>query len=550
MQAAFAARSRAEANGAQGDCFLDENSFAHCCCGSSPQCLKYHGAFETCCAHLMESCPTANIDGKENDYSGWVATLHTHEVREPGRGVKLRGYPGPPQDCFPDHGSFSACCCGAAVCDAPERSSHRCCDHILHNCPMDMAWQMDSTAEDDVFVEGQAPVVELDAAQRAAFATEGFVSLPSMFQLDTVEKARRFLDEVVWMNDSSSRPPISVRVNLAHELRDSEMYEVSEKEVLREFSQEEVRRTRTTTYRLECEAVVQSPLSPWGRLANDPKLMAIIDELTLDDACKGSGQGLCAPPVINGCLFFERGTQQGLHDDTWYSLASDTAGGMVGVWIALDDVDTDNGPLIWFPGTHLWDEVALSPEAPSRQQRLMPGIQAVLEMHGPAAAAAATADLHTSVKRKLEEQNWEQRSYFARAGDVGIWHERLIHGGAQIKDMSRTRRSLVIHYARFKLNAHPLANLLDQHLHQGPGGCLDQGICVMDELAVMMLWRSSWLRLSRTFGSLDEAMHLADADDNGAISLQELNEMLAFAGMDTADRSFLLRRASIAKQHI
>ena len=33
-----------------------------------------------------------------------------------------------------------------------------------------------------------------------------------------------------------------------------------------------------------------------------------------------------------------------------------------------------------------------------------------------------------------------------RAGDVFLWHEQLLHGGTEIADMQRTRKSLVTHY--------------------------------------------------------------------------------------------------------
>merc|ERR1711879_30244 len=39
-----------------------------------------------------------------------------------------------------------------------------------------------------------------------------------------------------------------------------------------------------------------------------------------------------------------------------------------------------------------------------------------------------------------------------RAGDVGIWHESIMHGGAPIRNMTLTRRSIVVHFARRWMN--------------------------------------------------------------------------------------------------
>merc|ERR1711924_374131 len=38
----------------------------------------------------------------------------------------------------------------------------------------------------------------------------------------------------------------------------------------------------------------------------------------------------------------------------------------------------------------------------------------------------------------------EAEPFYARVGDIGIWHERLLHGGDAIKNWTRTRLSLVV----------------------------------------------------------------------------------------------------------
>ena len=52
-------------------------------------------------------------------------------------------------------------------------------------------------------------------------------------------------------------------------------------------------------------------------------------------------------------LTFPVGTQQPPHSDSvHFSAVPD--GFMCGVWVALEDIDTDNGPLIYYPGSHRW----------------------------------------------------------------------------------------------------------------------------------------------------------------------------------------------------
>ena len=52
-------------------------------------------------------------------------------------------------------------------------------------------------------------------------------------------------------------------------------------------------------------------------------------------------------------LNFAVGSQQPPHSDSTHFSAS-PEGFMCGVWLALEDIDADNGPLIYYPGSHRW----------------------------------------------------------------------------------------------------------------------------------------------------------------------------------------------------
>ena len=59
-------------------------------------------------------------------------------------------------------------------------------------------------------------------------------------------------------------------------------------------------------------------------------------------------------------LNFPIGTQQPAHFDTM-AFQSDPPNYMCGVWVALEDMDMDNGPLIYYPGSYklrpTWEEI-------------------------------------------------------------------------------------------------------------------------------------------------------------------------------------------------
>lgn len=52
-------------------------------------------------------------------------------------------------------------------------------------------------------------------------------------------------------------------------------------------------------------------------------------------------------------LNFPVGTQQAVHSDTMH-FNTIPERWMCGVWVALEDIDEDNGPLVYYPGTHNW----------------------------------------------------------------------------------------------------------------------------------------------------------------------------------------------------
>ena len=58
-------------------------------------------------------------------------------------------------------------------------------------------------------------------------------------------------------------------------------------------------------------------------------------------------------------LNFSKGTEQQTHSDTIH-FDSSPRGFMAGVWIALEDIDTNNGPLHYYPGSHKLPQLTLA----------------------------------------------------------------------------------------------------------------------------------------------------------------------------------------------
>lgn len=125
-------------------------------------------------------------------------------------------------------------------------------------------------------------------------------------------------------------------------------------------------------------------------------------------------------------LNFPVGTQQKVHSDTVH-FNSIPSGFVAGIWVALEDVDADNGPLIYYPGSHKLPEYDMRDVSPSRYGRDYTGYEKFIE-------------------DKILELRLEPKLAHLKRGEAVIWHANLWHGGSAVLDPARTRHSQVTHY--------------------------------------------------------------------------------------------------------
>ncbi len=139
--------------------------------------------------------------------------------------------------------------------------------------------------------------------------------------------------------------------------------------------------------------------------------------------------------VLYTSLFYERGSAQDIHRDTPY-FSTRPEYRYFGMWVALEDVDESNGPLMAVPCGNLLPE--LDREAIARRHyedldNLPPDSELLWSSYqrdvGDQCAANGLKLTPIPVKR----------------GSTIIWHPHLPHGGSPITDISRTRFSLVMH---------------------------------------------------------------------------------------------------------
>lgn len=131
-------------------------------------------------------------------------------------------------------------------------------------------------------------------------------------------------------------------------------------------------------------------------------------------------------PLPFQTLNFPIGTSQYAHSDTIH-FSTIPEGFMAGVWVALEDIDLDNGALVYYPGSHKLPYYTM--------QDL--GLGQGYDYY---------KDYEQCIQKLIVERGFEPEFGEVKKGDAIIWHANLLHGGSPRKDLSRTRHSQVTHY--------------------------------------------------------------------------------------------------------
>jgi len=153
-------------------------------------------------------------------------------------------------------------------------------------------------------------------------------------------------------------------------------------------------------------------------IASNVKVMNLLDRL----------YGRRAIPFQT--LNFPVGTQQHMHSDSIH-FSSLPERFMCGVWLAMEDIHPDAGPLMYCPGSHRWPILS----------NLMLGKARYGDY-----SHAAQQPYEAAWRAMIEVQEVPTETFLARKGQALIWTANLLHGGSPHNDPTRTRWSQVTHY--------------------------------------------------------------------------------------------------------
>ncbi|WP_031343005.1 phytanoyl-CoA dioxygenase family protein [Novosphingobium lindaniclasticum] len=129
-------------------------------------------------------------------------------------------------------------------------------------------------------------------------------------------------------------------------------------------------------------------------------------------------------------LNFPVGTQQDAHSDSVH-FSSLPERFMCGVWLAMEDVGPDAGPLFYYPGSHRWPIMT----------------NGLIGRRGYGKHLGSAQDPYASAWNAMIEAHGAHANTFqARKGQALIWCANLLHGGSRQNDSRLTRWSQVTHY--------------------------------------------------------------------------------------------------------
>lgn len=139
------------------------------------------------------------------------------------------------------------------------------------------------------------------------------------------------------------------------------------------------------------------------------------------------------PPAALQSLTFLRGSEQAIHVDYPYVKFQKALAYLAAIWIPLEDIHPDAGPLGYYPGGHKlpvtdffdWGGGSI--------------VQTTDDRRSP-------TDFAKYLAQRMREHGIQRQVFCPKRGDMFIWHGNLPHEGTPVQDAVRTRKSYVTHF--------------------------------------------------------------------------------------------------------
>jgi ectoine hydroxylase len=128
---------------------------------------------------------------------------------------------------------------------------------------------------------------------------------------------------------------------------------------------------------------------------------------------------------------FLKGSEQQAHSDSIH-MTTFPKGYMIAAWFALEDITLEQGPISYYPGSHILPYITNADYENTSNQFMLDG--------------NANKKFEAKTLTVIKENHLQKEIFLAKKGDVFIWHANLIHGGEEQLNKSLTRKSMVVHF--------------------------------------------------------------------------------------------------------
>ena len=128
---------------------------------------------------------------------------------------------------------------------------------------------------------------------------------------------------------------------------------------------------------------------------------------------------------------FYKGSEQRTHSDTIH-MTTFPLGNLIAAWVALEDIGAEQGPLHYYPGSHTVPYV-LNKDFGNVGSTFLLGDKDY-------------KDYEDKIEEVVQKSALKKELFYAKKGDVLIWHANLLHGGEPHTNKQKTRKSMVFHY--------------------------------------------------------------------------------------------------------
>lgn len=131
-------------------------------------------------------------------------------------------------------------------------------------------------------------------------------------------------------------------------------------------------------------------------------------------------------------LNFYESSQQRTHSDSIH-MTTFPQGNIIAVWVALQDVGPEDGPLHYYPGSHKLPYI-MNKDFDNISTKFKLGNKSYL-------------DYENKIEQLIKENGHLKKEVFLpKKGDILIWHANLLHGAEAKINPKASRKSMVFHY--------------------------------------------------------------------------------------------------------